>query len=578
MSVMVRLLGYLRPFKGQVAVATGLSGAAIASNIGLLVIAGYLLARTATGQSLVLLTLPIYAVRLLAVTRAGARYLERLAAHNVTFHILARVRLQVYDRLAALGPLLPLGLHSGDSMRRFVRDVDELQNLYLRAVSPLAVALLIAGLAAAVLQAVTWTLTLTVMAYLTVSGLVLPALSMRLAHGLAERESALGAALTTRLVDGIGGLCDLLLFGATRDLLAQVSRLDAEMAEANRRRVRIEALRLSGGDLAASAAIWTSLVILIPLIAAGTTARDWLPVTSFLVLGAFEATQQLGAAFDSLGAVQAAGGRVFAAAGRKPTVTSPPHPLALPSAPDLRFIGVTLSYGSDVPPVLEDVSFTLRRGCRIAVVGPSGAGKTSLIRLAVRMLDPSAGAVILGGSDLRLCKLEDARARFAIAGHDPYIFYDTIRGNLLIARPAARDVELWDALARAGLGHPVRALPLGLDTWLGEDGTSLSAGERQRLSIARAFLKDAPILLLDEPTANLDRLTENAVLDAIETISDGRSVLLATHRLVHMERWDEILVLDGGRIVERGTHEDLMRRQGRYRAMVDLQEALLATR
>ncbi len=225
---------------------------------------------------------------------------------------------------------------------------------------------------------------------------------------------------------------------------------------------------------------------------------------------------------------------------------------------------------------MSDVSFSLASGRRIALVGPSGSGKSTLLRLALRFWDPAAGTICLNGQDIRRYALDDLRALIGVVEQDTCLFNDTLRGNLLLARPDAGEGELGRVLEQAQLTSLVRQLPQGLKTWVGEQGLRLSGGERQRVAIARALLKDAPLLILDEPTANLDPLTERAVLDALDVLMQGRSVLLITHRLIAMERMDEILVLDRGRVRERGTHEQLLARGGLYRQMVDLQNGFIA--
>lgn len=225
--------------------------------------------------------------------------------------------------------------------------------------------------------------------------------------------------------------------------------------------------------------------------------------------------------------------------------------------------------------VLSDISFNLRPGSRVAVVGPSGAGKSTLVRLALRFWDPMSGAICLNGQDIRRYRLRDLRDCIAVVAQDTYLFNDTLRANLLLARPQASEMELEAALEQAQLTDFVRQLPQGLKTRIGEQGMKLSGGERQRVAIARAFLKNAPILILDEATANLDPSIERALLDSLDKLSRGRSTLQITHRLVGMERMDEILVLNRGHLVERNTHSYLLAREGLYRQLFDVQEGVL---
>ncbi len=226
--------------------------------------------------------------------------------------------------------------------------------------------------------------------------------------------------------------------------------------------------------------------------------------------------------------------------------------------------------------VLDDITFRVSPGRRVALVGPSGAGKSTIVGLALRFWDPTSGVIRLNGEEIRAYGLNDLRSLFGVVAQDTYLFNDTIGGNLLLARPTASKHELEQVIEQVGLTDMIRQLPRGLDTWVGEQGLRLSGGERQRLAIARALLKDAPILILDEATANLDPLTERALLDVLDKLMHNRATLIVTHRLIAMERIDEILVIDQGHICQRGTHDQLAAQNGLYRQMLAIQNEMLA--
>ena len=261
----------------------------------------------------------------------------------------------------------------------------------------------------------------------------------------------------------------------------------------------------------------------------------------------------------------------------EPEVTDPEVPLSPPADSSLELDRVSFRYKADSQPVLEDVTFTLGPGKRVAVVGPSGAGKSTLVNLILRFWDPSSGQIRLGGHDVREYAQDDLRDLIGVVTQDTHVFNDTLRTNLLLARPEATDADLHQVVARTQLSELVERLPKGLDSPLGEQGLKLSGGERQRLSIARTLLKDAPLLVLDEPTANLDPITERELMDAAYELMHGRATLVITHRLVRMEDMDEILVLDTGRIVERGTHGELLAARGLYHQRLEVQKDVLAT-
>jgi ATP-binding cassette subfamily C protein CydC len=338
----------------------------------------------------------------------------------------------------------------------------------------------------------------------------------------------------------------------------------------------VTGLHSSLSDLATSLAIVAALVLAVPLVAGGEIQGVYLAFLALVVLGSFEAVVPLGTAFQYLGRSLSAGERLFEISDAEPTVTDPKKPSPPPRDHTLRFDRVGFRYEPGGPPALEDVTFALKPSRRVAVVGPSGSGKSTISHLALRFWDAQRGEVSLGGRDVRDYSQQDLRYSIGIVSQDTHLFNDTLRANLLIARPDASDDELTHAIAEARLSELLVRLPEGLETPLGEHGLKLSGGERQRLSVARALLKDAPLLILDEPTANLDPITEREVLDAIyDGLARERATLIITHRLVRMEEMDEILVLEAGRAIERGTHAKLVEAGGAYARMLEVQNGML---
>ena len=576
MKVFLRLLTFLSPFRWQLALAILLGCVIVASNMALLGMAAYLIAAAALAPLLVTLTLPIYIVRFMGVSRAASRYAERMVSHNVTFRILARLRTWFYSRLEPLAPAQLQAYRSGDMLARLVADIEELQNVYLRVVSPLIVALVIGMLTFIVFAIFSPVLAWVAVAFLVVAGLGVPLLAGKLARGLGKRQLALRAELDAQIVDGIQGVQDLLACGRAIDQQRRVAALDHELKQVQRRMALITGLQQSLNDLLMNLALWIILILAIPLVAAKAINGVYLALLALVILACFEAVQPLAQALQFLGHSVAAGERLFDVIDTAPQVVEPAAPLPSPSGRTLEFADVHFAYQPGEGEVLDGITFTVRPGSRVAVVGPSGSGKSTLARLAVRFWDPTSGSIRLDGQDIRMYALGDLRSLVGIVTQDTYLFNDTMRGNLLLARPGASDSELEQVLEQAQLTGFIHQLPKGLETWVGEQGLRLSGGERQRLAIARALLKNAPLLILDEATANLDPLTEQALLDALDVLMQGRTTLLISHRLVAMERIDEILVLDQGKIIERGTHDQLLALDGLYRQMLEVQNGMLA--
>lgn len=576
-DVFARLLRLAVPVAGWIALAVALGAATLGSSIGLMGASAFIIASAALSPPISVLQVAIVGVRFFGISRGVFRYLERLISHRVTFGLLAEVRVWFYRAIEPLAPARLIDYRSGDLLARALGDVEALEDFYVRVLAPPLVAIVVSAGATLFLVRFHISLALILLGFLALSGIAVPLLTRWLGRP-AEREAIQArAALQTHLVETVQGLPDLLAAGAAGRWQGRAAALNERLTTAQARQARVEGFSEALGAglpwLCAAALLGRS----VPLLAAGSLNGVQLTVVVLIALAAFEATAPLPATLQRLEGSLEAGRRLFELADTLPAVATPLSPAPLPSgADDLAVEGLYFRYAADEPPALDGISFALPAGRRVAIVGASGAGKSTLFNLLLRFWDYEEGHIRLSGVELRDLTPEDARSAFGTVRQAAYLFAETVRDNLLLARPGADDDALMAAAQTAQIAERITTLPEGLDTWIGEGGARLSGGERQRLALARALLGSAPILLLDEPAANLDALAGQAVMQATLAAASGRSLLLITHNLVGLEAFDEVLVLDRGRIAERGRHDELLGRPGGlYRRMWEIQQGAI---
>jgi len=571
MTIIRRLLGFLRPFTGQVLLSILLGVATIAGAIGLLGTSADLIARAALHPSIAALQVAIVGVRFFGISRAVFRYLERLVSHSVNFRLLAQLRTWFYQAVEPLAPARLTDYQGGDLLSRAVGDIETLENFYVRAVAPPLVASLVSLGMSLFVGGFHPALGLLLAGGLLVSGIGVPVVTRILARQPGRRLVAQRARLSAAVVDGLQGLPELLLYNRTADALDLIQQTGRAMGASQLRLTwagaLANALNLGLMLLTLVGVLWLA----IPLVAAAELPGVLLAVLVQLTLASFEAVLPLAGAAQHLESALEAGRRLFTLAAEPPLVVEPGQPLPPPTSADLALVNLTFSYAPELPPALRNLSLELPAGRRVAVVGPSGAGKSTLANLLLRFWPHIPGQILLAGHPLGDYSFADSRRMLGVISARTQIFTATVRENLLLARPEATDDQLAAVLARVQLAEWLAGLPEGLDTWLGEQGHQMSAGERQRLALARLLLQDVPIWILDEPTASLDALTEQALIRTLLELSTGRSVLWITHRLTGLADLDEILTLDGGIVLERGRHADLVTANGLYAHLWQLQ-------
>lgn len=538
---LLRILGLWRPrglwlfFGAATACASALAGVALLALAGGGVAQGLATGTLAAGAGLLVFLRP------LIFLRPFLRWAERMTTHAATFRALADTRTWFFRRLSQRLSAGPGMTRSGDLLGRLVTDVEALDGLYLRALVPMAAAAAVVLAVAVILGGLSPVLTAIVALPLALA-LLLPLAIAPFAARAASRTAAATGALRAEAVEPLTAMEDILAANAEGRAMDRVQAAAEGMDRERRRLTRAGSLGGAAGTVLTQGALLGALAWGV----SGGGAAASVVVALFLVL----------AAADALGALPRAGAALaLAAAGARRLLEAADHPVPVPDPPAsavpvghaLSVRGVAFAWNDERGPVFEDLSLEVPEGARIALLGPSGIGKSTLAALLLKLAAPSAGRITLGGADYHTLSADVVRAHIACLTQDATLFDDSIAANLRLAAPGAPDAALWDALERARIADLVRALPEGLDTRCGEAGARFSGGQARRIALARTLLSPASVIILDEPTAGLDAATERSFLETLDTALGGRSAILITHRLTGVERPTRILRLAGGR-------------------------------
>ncbi|EKK4001607.1 cysteine/glutathione ABC transporter ATP-binding protein/permease CydC [Cronobacter sakazakii] len=563
------LLPYLALYKRHkwlLSLGVVLAIVTLLASIGLLTLSGWFLSASAVVGMAGLYSfnymLPAAGVRGAAIIRTAGRYFERLVSHEGTFRVLEHLRVYTFSRLLPLSPSGLARFRQGELLNRLVADVDTLDHLYLRVISPLIGALAVIAVVTLGLSLLDVTLALTLGGIMLATLLLLPPLFYRAGRPVGEALTMLRASYRQQLTGWLQGQAELSIFGAAGRYREQLDTTEQVWHEAQRRQAGLTALSQAMMTL-----ISGMTVVLILWMAAGgvggnSTPGSLIALFVFCALAAFEALAPVGGAFQHLGQVIASARRVSDVIDQSADITFAESGKDAPREASLLLRNVSFSYPGQPQPALRDITLDVAPGEHIAILGRTGCGKSTLLQLITRAWDPTSGDVMLDGVSITGYREAALRATMSVVPQRVHLFSATLRDNLLLAAPQADDPALGAVLARVGLEKLLD--DEGLNAWLGEGGRQLSGGELRRLGIARALLHDAPMLLLDEPTEGLDAETERQILALVKEVAAQKTLLMVTHRLQGLTAFDRIIVMDNGQITEQGSHKELLAQQGRY--------------
>ncbi|MGV4275130.1 heme ABC transporter ATP-binding protein/permease CydC [Citrobacter farmeri] len=536
------------------------------ASIGLLTLSGWFLSASAVAGFAGIYSfnymLPAAGVRGAAITRTAGRYFERLVSHDATFRVLQHLRIHTFSKLLPLSPAGLARYRQGELLNRIVADVDTLDHLYLRVISPLVGAFVVIMVVTIGLSVLDVTLACTLGGVMLLTLFIMPPVFYRAGKTTGQNLTHLRGQYRQQLTAWLQGQAELTIFGASDRYRAQMETTELLWHEAQRRQSELTALSQALMLLIGAVAILLMLWMAAGGVGGNVQPGALIALFVFCTLAAFEALAPVTGAFQHLGQVIASAVRITELTEQKPEVTFPTDVSDVPAQVTLTLRDVSFSYPEQAQKALDSLSLQVNPGEHIAILGRTGCGKSTLLQLLTRAWDPQQGEILLNDRPIAALNEATLRKTISVVPQRVHLFSATLRDNLLLAAPDASDEQLADTLRRVGLEKLLD--DTGLNSWLGEGGRQLSGGELRRLAIARALLHDAPLMLLDEPTEGLDATTESQMLELLADVMREKTLLMVTHRLRGLARFDQIIVMDNGQIIEQGNHADLLAQQGRY--------------
>ncbi len=573
-SVWRRLIYPIRPHLGLMSLAVISEILRQVSGIGVAVLGAALFARAVAGTAIEELYPYAAAMIILGLARGTFGYLGPYLSHVAAFRILVDLRDEFFWAIEPLAPAKLARRRTGDLVSTAVSDIELLELFFAHTAGPAVVAFIVPIIALTALATINLLLAEALLIFLILL-ILMPRLAFWLGTTLGERLRGQQALLNSQVLDTIQGMKEILSFGYSRQRIEELSENSATLLALQARQARNIGLQSAAKISIVSAGILAVLLCASILVRQNSLAPGFLPITMILASSVFLSITSVVEISKQLSLTRAAARRLFLLLDEQPAVRDesglgPAVPIES-IEPSISLQDVSFRYAPDEPLILSSISLEIPAGSTVALVGTSGAGKSTVINLMLRFWDPEAGRILLGGSDLRCYPMMQLRRLFSVVSQDVFLFSDSIRENIRLGRAEASDAEVEEVASRARIHDFITTLPQGYDTLVGERGVRLSGGERQRIAIARALLKGAPILVLDEATSSLDAENERAIKEALMERREGRTTIMIAHRLSTVVDADWIFVINGGRVVEQGRHEDLIARKGRYARLVEAQ-------
>ncbi len=573
-SVWRRLIYPIRPHLGLMSLAVISEILRQVSGIGVAVLGAALFARAVAGTAIEELYPYAAAMIILGLARGTFGYLGPYLSHVAAFRILVDLRDEFFWAIEPLAPAKLARRRTGDLVSTAVSDIELLELFFAHTAGPAVVAFIVPIIALTALATINLLLAEALLIFLILL-ILMPRLAFWLGTTLGERLRGQQALLNSQELDTIQGMKEILSFGYSRQRIEELSENSAALLALQARQARNIGLQSAAKISIVSAGTLAVLLCASILVRQNSLAPGFLPITMILASSVFLSITSVVEISKQLSLTRAAARRLFLLLDEQPAVRDesglgPAVPIES-IEPSISLQDVSFRYAPDEPLILSSISLEIPAGSTVALVGTSGAGKSTVINLMLRFWDPEAGRILLGGSDLRCYPMMQLRRLFSVVSQDVFLFSDSIRENIRLGRPEASDAEVEEVASRARIHDFIITLPQGYDTLVGERGVRLSGGERQRIAIARALLKGAPILVLDEATSSLDAENERAIKEALMERREGRTTIMIAHRLSTVVDADWIFVINGGRVVEQGRHEDLIARKGRYARLVEAQ-------